>query len=247
MHPDYTCLIVDDEPLAVELLVDSLRTVQPNVRILETFTSWTAALQGVRSIPCDLLFLDISIQGRNSMDLLQSVPNLRSEIIFVTAHSNYALRAFKFPTAGYLLKPVDEIELANTIDRAITRIDARRQAAHYSAPVSKIGIPDSRSITYVALHEILYLEAVNTYTKVVTRSGELISSYNLARFRELLPQGLFVQVHRSFIVNTDAIARYENSGVLHLDNGKELPVAKTARTKILSLFTKVRPGDGRNP
>ncbi len=250
MPPEYTCLIVDDEPLAIELLADSIRTVQPSLRILNTFSSWPAALQGLRSTPADILFLDISIQDRNGMELLQSVPNLRSEVIFVTAHSSYALSAFKFPTTGYLLKPVDEIELAHAIDRAIARIDDRRRAAQAPpaaapAPVTKIGIPDSRSITYVAVQDIQYLEAFNTYTKVVTRTGELVSAYNLARFRELLPPDLFFQVHRSFIVNINSIFRYENAGVLHLETGQEVPVSKAARSGLLSLFTRVRPGENR--
>lgn len=243
----YTCIIVDDEPKAIELLIYSLGIVNKNISIIKTYTSWTQALEGIRSLECDILFLDISIQDRNGMDLLRSVPDIRSEVIFVTAHSEYALNAFKFPTSGYLLKPVDEIELATTIDRTIARIQYKRQAAAArNAPLNtKIGIPDNKSVNYVDTRNILCLEAFNTYTKVVLSDREILSAYNIGRFRELLPPDLFYQVHRSFIVNLDHISRYENSGIAVLDNGKEVPVAKAARAQLLSLFARVKTDGGQ--
>lgn len=242
MNHNYSCIIIDDEPIAVELLIDSLSIVNKNIRVVNTYTSWPEALEGIRSADCDIIFLDISIDDKNGMDLLRSVPDIRSEIIFVTAHSSYALNAFKFPTTGYILKPINEIDLATTIDRAISRIDYRRLAGKNKPAIqsSKIGIPDQKSITYVALHDILYLEAVNTSTRVVTREGEITSSYHMRRFRELLPEDMFYQVHRSFIVNLDCVRKYEHTGTITLDNQQELPVSRSARSQFLALFARVK-------
>lgn len=240
----FTCIIVDDEPKAAELLAYSLGIVNKNITVTDIFTSWTQALEGIRSRECDILFLDISVQGRNSMDLLRSVPDIQSEIIFVTAYSEHALNAFKFPTSGYLLKPIDELELASSLDRAIVRIRQKRQAQQLGKGHvllnTKIGIPDNKSVNYIDIRNILYLEAFNTYTKVVLKDREIVSAYNMGRFRELLPPDLFYQIHRSYIVNLDHISRYENAGLAVLDNGKELPVAKTARNQLLSLFNRIK-------
>ena len=241
----YKCAIIDDEPKAIELLKDSLGLINRSLVIADTFTSWQEAFTGIRTEVYDLIFLDISVQGRNGMDLLRSVPNLQSEVVFITAYSDYALNAFEFSAAGYLVKPIDEIALANTIDRAITRIEHKRLAMANKAALlpGRIGIPDQKSINYVDVADILYLEAQNTYTMVVTKDTRILSAYNLGKFRELLPEHIFYQIHRSYIVNVGHVRRYENSGFVVLDNEKELPVAQSVRSKFPNLFTKMHGPD----
>jgi len=140
MKDNVTCMIIDDEPKAIELLQDSISTLDKRVSVIATYTSWAEALEGMRTQECDIIFLDISIHGKNSMDLLRALPDLRSEIIFVTAYSDYALNAFNFFTSGYILKPVDEVELAITLNKAIERVRHRKQATRTEAAVNgKIG------------------------------------------------------------------------------------------------------------
>lgn len=242
----YKCVIIDDEPTAIDMLADSLSIVNKKVSITEIFSSWPEALEGLRSLDCDILFLDISINGRNAMDLLRMVPDLRCEIIFVTAYSDHAVDAFRFPSSGYLLKPVDDVELALALDRAIERVENKKQTARTKSLLhTRIAIPDSRSTTYLSMEDILLLEAVKAYTRVVTLDAEILSAYNLGKFRELLPEDLFYQVHRSFLVNLNRVRRYENAGFLVLENGMEIPVSRTARAGLLALFARVRPGEGR--
>lgn len=246
MNNTYNCIIIDDEPKAIELLTDSLQIVRNDITILNTYTSWAEALVGIRSQPCDIIFLDISIQGRNGMDLLQSVPDIQSEVIFVTAYSDHALNAFKFSASGYVLKPINDVELATTVDRAIKRIEYKRQAQKNGAQLdSRIGIPGNKSISYVAVSDIIYLEAQNTYTKVVTKDQEILSAYNIGKFRELLSPNVFYQVHRSFIINLNRIVRYENTGTVVMDNNQKIPVSIAERTKLLSMFTHVKSNEGK--
>ena len=120
----------------------------------------------------------------------------------------------------------------------------RKQSSRADAAVNgKIGIPDSKSINYLHTRDIIYLEAMNSYTRVVTRDGEITSAYNMGKFRELLPEWTFYQVHRSFIVNLDCIRRYEHIGTIVLENGKELPVAQKNRSALLNLFTRIKTGE----
>jgi len=235
-------IIIDDEPHAIEMLMDSLQMVSGQIDVVQTYTSWGTAMEGLRNHPCDLLFLDISMQGRNSLEMLKCLPELQAEIIFVTAHSDFAIPAFNYQTSGYILKPVDDAELAQAITRAANRIRQKTSpsAAGGTGLHQKIGIPDNKTINYIEVGDILYLEGFNTYTKVVSRRKEIVSSYNLARFKEILPQDYFIQVHRSYLINLNCISRYDTSGVLYMDNEAEVPVSRSCREHLLNLFVRVR-------
>src|SRR5437016_1235588 len=106
-----TCIIIDDEPKSIELLLESLHTLYNNMDVVKTYTSSTEALHALRSSDCDIVFMDISMPGKNGLELLQLAPDLKSEVIFITAHSEYALNAFKFSASGYILKPIDDADV----------------------------------------------------------------------------------------------------------------------------------------
>jgi two-component system LytT family response regulator len=179
----YTCMIVDDEPQAVELLADILSSLYHDIEITGTYTQWSKALEGIRSQPSDLLFFDISMQGKSGLDLVRYLPGLKSEIIFVTAYSDHALEAFRLSAAGYILKPVDEAELVKTVDKALERVRDKKYAAknvqHQAFVQQKIGIPSNNAIDYINTDDIIYLEAVSSYTNVFTPGKKMISSYKL--------------------------------------------------------------------
>lgn len=235
----YSCIIVDDEPQAIELLVENLHIVNPNIDVAGSFTSWSKALQGLRTTYCDILFLDISMQGHNGMDLLRCIPELKCEVIFITAYSNYALDAFNFSTSGYLLKPLSEVELAIAVERAILRCSNKKVTLAETDLPNKIGVAANNAINYVELSAILCLEAHNTYTKVHTVQGDILSSYNLGRFKEMLPSPPFFQVHRSHIINVNLVKQYITVGYVLMENNKEIPVAKSFRDRFLNIFKVV--------
>ena len=156
----YTCLIVDDEPVAIALLEDLLQDHFPNIEVAARFTYWTDALQYLKTEHCDLLFLDISMQGKNWLQLIRCVPELKSEVVFVTAYSDYALDAFRLSAAGYLLKPLDETELTSTVNKVLERVSLKKHAERGSAPAAsypkKIGIPSYNAIEYFNVDDIVY-------------------------------------------------------------------------------------------
>lgn len=242
MHDKYTCIIIDDEEYAVDLLVSRLQILNKSVEVIHTYTHWNDALEGLRENECDILFLDISMRDKSGMDLLKLVPNIKSEVIFVTAYSEYAINAFKLSATGYVLKPIDDVDLAQALNRAIDNVNTKRLAARPAAPVvvpNKIGIPNQKSIIYVDTNDILYLEATNTYTKMVMKNEELLCSYNLGKYKPLLPDSIFYQIHRSYIVNLNYISRYENAGYIIMSNRQEIPVSRNIREDFLKLFNRV--------
>jgi two-component system, LytTR family, response regulator len=245
----YTCMIVDDEPQAVELLADIVNTYYKNMEVLHTYTLWSKALDGLRNTPCDVLFLDISMQGKSGLDLLKSLPDLKSEVVFITAHSDHALEAFKLSATGYILKPVDEAEFVKTVDKVLERVQHKRSAGKGAAQPGqvqhKIGIPGNNAIDYINIDDIVYLEALSSYTNVFTGVKKIISSYNLQKFKHILDHQLFFQVHRSYIVNLNHVRRYENIGMLIMANNAEIPVSKNFRDDFLNLFGRVRNESAR--
>lgn len=233
----YSCIIIDDEWHAIELLKLLVNMLNSNLEIINTYTSWSKAVEGLRSIECDILFLDISIEGKNGMDLLKLVPDLQSEVIFTTAYSDYAINAIKLSPCGYLLKPIDEIELGITIDKAISRLQQKRLAKQQAAPVvEKVGIYNNKGIDYVDVKDIIYFESINQYTKVVTLETEFISSYHLGKFNNITDNYPFYKVHRSYVINLNYILRYETTGIVILSNKKEIPVSRNLRNDFLKIF-----------
>ena len=169
------------------------------------------------------------------------IPEKSAEIIFITAHSEHALSAFKFTPSGYILKPFDDRQLILAIDKAIERIQHKRLAKQQTGGTAsaKIGIPDKKGTEYITISDIVYIEAFNGCTKVVTTYGELTSAYNIGRFKTTLEKNGFFQIQRSFIVNTNSIRRYTLEGSVILNNGMEIPVSKNLRDDFLLIFNKI--------
>lgn len=234
-----TCIITDDEPKMVELLADTLSELYPQIEVLGKYTDWKSSLTGIKAARPDILFMDISMPEKSGFDLLELLPNMNSQVIFVTAHTEYALEAFNFDVCGYVLKPINDKNLIKAVDRAINRITQNKKTEYTDAKSEKIGIPDDSGIRYININDIIYCETFNRYTKVVTTEGEILSSYNIGKYQETLTQDFFFQLHRSFVVNLNHVKRYDSSGVVVMNNGTEIPMSKKNKEVFLQRFNRV--------
>jgi two-component system LytT family response regulator len=246
MAEKYSCIIIDDEAKAIKLLGSKLSMLYSNIDIAGTYTSWAEALDALRKNNFDILFLDISMPQKNGMSLLKLVPEMEAEIIFVTAHSDHALNAFNFSPSGYVLKPIKDSMLVKAVDKAMERINHKRMSKKSEGSAvsaltqakHKLNIPNNKGSDYVDIEDIIYFESVQKYTKVISRHGTFLSSYNIGKFKELVSEHSFYQVHRSYIVNLNYIKRYENTGVIIMNDNAEIPVAKTNRVDFLNCLEK---------
>ena len=237
----FNCVIVDDEPDAIELLASRLNKLYENINITATYSNWQDALQALRKTQFDILFMDISIPGKSGINILKLVPDLDYEIIFVTAHDNYAIDAFNLSATGYILKPVDDAELMQAVDKAQERALFKRQARVAEASVKqlradKVAIPHYSGFDYLSYNDIIFLESVNKLTRVVTINDEINSTLGLARFQFLIDEYSFFQAHRSFIINLNHVLRYEASGIIVMKNKAEIPLSRSARPDFLSIY-----------
>lgn len=239
MLEQVNCIITDDEPKMVELLADTLGELFPDIDIAGQYTDWKDALKGIRSIQPDIIFMDISMPEKSGLELLQLLPEMDTQVILVTAHTEFAVDAFKFDVCGYVLKPVNDKALAQAVNRAMGRILLSRKARAAEIKDGRIGIPDDNGIQYVNVNDIMYCETYNRYTKVVTVGGDIISSYNIGKYSDTLTQDFFCQLHRSFIVNINHIKRYDSSGIVTMNNGVEIPVSRNKKEYVLRAFNRI--------
>lgn len=238
----FNCVIVDDEQDAIELLASRLSKLYDNVNIIATYSNWQEALQALRNTRFDILFMDISIPGKTGINILKLVPDVDYEIIFVTAHDNYAVEAFNLSATGYILKPVDDAELMQAVDKAMERALYKKQAriaevtSEKQVSSGKVAIPHYSGFDYLSYNDIIYLESTNKLTKVVTVNDEINSTYGLNKFQFLIDEYSFFQAHRSFIINLNHILRYETAGVIVMKNKAEIPLSRSARADFLNLY-----------
>lgn len=237
MPEKINCIIVDDEPKMIELLEDSLTELYPDIEIAGKYTNWKNVLERLRNSPPDILFLDISMPGKTGFDLLDLISGLESEIIFVTAHTEFALDAFNFDVCGYILKPIDDKSLIKTVDRGLNRIKKKREKLSVKRQI--VGVPDATGIRYVNINDIVYCETENRYTKVVTTKEEIMSSYNIGKYQETLIDNCFYQIHRSFIINLNHVTRYDSTGIVIMSNNKEIPISRKNKDEFLKIFNRV--------
>lgn len=231
-------IIVDDEPKMGELLHEILNDLYPNIIVDNPYNNWKDAIKGVYNTQPDIIFMDISMPEKSGFDILNLLPESDAEIIFVTAHSEFAIEAFEHAAAGYILKPVNEKKLVDTVNRVLKKID-KKQSYEQTSLTTKIGIPDNDSIVYHNLSDIYYLETVNRYTKVVTKDSEIVSSYSLGTYKKILQNTDFLLVHRSFMVNLNHVVRLDTNNFIVLSNGKEIPISKNSKTEFLNKLQKV--------
>lgn len=233
---NYTCIIIDDETIAAKLLIDTISELYQNLTILGTYTYWKDAVKAIVKNDYDIVFMDISMPEKSGFDLLSFVPKINGQIIFVTAHPQYAIEAFNYPTAGYVLKPVEDIALNKAINNAIERIDLKTE--YRSTAQHKIAIPNKKGLNFVEQNDIVFLEALLKNTRVKQVGQEIVSTQGFGMFRSMLSYYPFYQVHRSYIVNLNCIVRYEGIGILIMNDGSSVPVAKNLREDFLQRYGK---------
>ena len=188
----------------------------------------------------DLVFLDISMPGKNGFDLLNELESIPFEIIFVTAHNEYSLNAFKYSAVDYLLKPVDEDKLSEAVKRAEKRLQTNASAHQvetflynlqkiHTPHEMKICIPGMKGFQVIRISEIIFCEAESSYTIFHLQNGQhVIASKTLIEYEELLNDTTFCRIHKSFLVNLVHIKEYHKGegGTVVLTNGKEVEVSR---------------------
>jgi DNA-binding LytR/AlgR family response regulator len=218
-----TALIADDEPLLADQLQRKLAALWPELEICTIAASGRSAVEGVAAHKPDIAFLDIRMPGTSGIEAARQIGNA-ARIVFVTAYDDHAIEAFERGALDYLLKPVTDERLAATIERLrhalakpppdltmlLDRLSARLGTAPPYLSWIRAGIGDA--VRLIAVDDVLFFQAGDKYTRVVSRDGEAWIRTPIRELATSLDPARFWQVHRATLVNVREIARVERTG-----------------------------------
>ncbi|MCW3119300.1 MAG: DNA-binding response regulator [Chitinophagaceae bacterium] len=217
------CLIVDDEPIARDILVAYCNYL-PSLNIIGVCGNALEAKRLLAELPVDILFLDIHLPVMDGISFFSMLKN-PPQVIFTTAFKEYAVNAFDLAACDYLVKPFLMDRFIIAVDKAIARISTTatgQDRANNSPGDDSFFVRTEGKIYKIKFSELLYAEAKGNYTKLVTVNTIVIPNMSLTNLEKLLPVSVFNRVHRSFIVNQTKITHLEGNSVFIGQN--EIPV-----------------------
>ena len=212
-------VLIDDELKARENLTNILGEYCDDVEVLAKEGNVRDGLRAIEENKPDLVFLDIMMHKETGFDLLQELDEIDFDIIFVTAHDKFAVKAFKFCALDYLLKPINITELQDAVAKVQFRKDRKQTRMGYqilkenlnmhNISEKKIAIPTSEGLIFVRVNQIIRCEADGSYTNVYLLDGERITvSKILKEFDELLRDYNFLRIHQSHLINLEYLTKY---------------------------------------
>lgn len=221
-------VIVDDEPLAIEVIETYLKNFS-DIEIIAKCGDGIQAFNILQQKKADLMFLDVKMPGLDGTELLKSLKN-PPKVIFTTAYHDYAVEGFELNALDYLLKPVSFDRFLKAMEKVYEHFGftARQNIQTGTMPARNqdifLYLKVERKMVKVDVKDILWIESQKDYIKVVLSDKELISKQKISILEELLPEDEFLRIHRSFIISMNKIESF-NSSKIEID-GKELPIGR---------------------
>jgi two-component system, LytTR family, response regulator len=239
-------IIVDDELKSRESLKILLEDFCDNVEVKALCQNVEEGIAAIDIHKPDVVFLDIQMQRETGFDLLSKIQNIDFEVIFTTAYSEYAIKAFKFSAIDYLLKPIDIEELKRALSKVEKKLNgsfAQRlehliQNLKPATPQNfKLALPTSDGLVFIKIDDILYCEASSNYTEIFCTDGKkYIVSRTLKEYEDILVDHNFFRIHNSHLINLGCIKKYVrgDGGYVIMNNDVALDVSKRKKEAFLA-------------
>ena len=227
----FNCIIIEDEPLAAEILQDYIRQV-PFLQLNAICTNAILATEVLRNQAIDLIFLDINLPKLKGLDFIKTLQHL-PRIILTTAYHEYALQGYEHNVLDYLLKPIEFSRFLKAVNKLTTP----------TVPANPVLTEDrkyqffnmNKKMIKVFFDEILYIESQREYIKITTKAQTILTKLPLSEIEELLKNERFLRVHRSFIVAKDKIEAYSATDVEI--EGKQIPIGRGYKDEIWDVLS----------
>lgn len=226
-----SCIIVDDEYLAIKVLEEYISGI-PDLQVIKTFTDSRAALAFIQQQPVDLILLDIQMPYISGFDLVKTLPP-DAMVIFTTARHDFAVLAYELNVLDYLVKPISLERFEKAIQKALefkqyrTVWNEQKNAAR-----NFLMIKSDYRIIKMLFNDIEYIEGLSEYVKIYSGEKTYTTLAALKSLESELPADKFIRIHKSYIIALSAIARF-NSRTISLHNGKELPIGRSYKEQFL--------------
>lgn len=246
-------IVVDDEHAGRETLQLLLEKHHPEVTVVAAVDSAAKGKEAILRESPDLVFLDIQMPGGSGFDLLTSLEEIDFEVIFVSAHSQHALRAFNFAALHYIRKPINTKELRVAIERAkqSKQKDLELRNLQYQtlkenfkdnqSQQTKIALPTLEGFSFVMLSEIVRIKGDDAYSEVFFSNGEMmVVSRKIAQMERLLTPYRFYRIHKSHMINLNHLVRYlrGRGGEVEMSDGTFIDVARRRKAEFIDLILK---------
>ena len=236
-------IIVEDKAYIRKGLLNLLEFIETDVKVVGECESVKEAVVVANACKPELIFLDINLTDGNAFEFLEQTEYLNFKVIFITAYEEFALKALKMGAVDYLLKPVDVEELKIALDKVkqLSVIEQKEQInvakKVWNNQEDKLILSLQDSFQVVDLNELMFCESDKGYTTFYCNDGKKhLVSKTLKEFEERLTDANFTRPHQSFIVNLKFIDKYDKSGVIHLKNGKKIPVSSRKKEQFVTAF-----------
>ncbi len=254
MTPDrkMRAIVVDDEELARQILREYL-VAHADIDVVAECANGFEAVKAIAELKPDILFLDIQMPKLDGFEVLELV-GPGTEVVFVTAYDNYAIRAFEVHAVDYLLKPVSAERFEAALERARERLTGK--APHQVLPAAelaaaarppsqyleRIPVRDGTRVFIIPIAKLDYAEAQDDYVALVSEGKKHLKQQTIASLEAGLDPSRFLRIHRSYIVNLERVVRLEpyskDSHVAVLTNGAQLPVSKTGYARLRAFLDR---------
>jgi two-component system LytT family response regulator len=242
-EPMLKAIIVDDELKARENLQILLLDFVKGIEVIALCQNINEAVDAVELHTPDVVFLDIQLQRETGFDLLTKFEQIDFEVIFTTAYTEYAIKAFKFSAIDYLLKPIDIEELKRAVSKVEKRV-THNMTSRLTQLVQhlkngsdfRIALPTLDGLVFLNVQDILYCEASSNYTQIFTTQDKYVVSKTLKEYDELLSDHNFFRIHNSYLININSIKKYVkgDGGYVVLNNNISLDVSKRKKEAFLN-------------
>lgn len=232
-------LIIDDENRTRELIAKMIHSFGLNVEALPIGENVESGIAAIEENHPDIVFLDIQMPDGTGFDVLNRVSERNFEVIFITAHEEFAIKAIKFSALDYILKPVDPSELRAALERAVETIGHKKEEVQFEtlnfnmhSPKKRLVLKTQESVHVVELDHIIRCEADRNYTSFYLIEGKkILVSRTLKEYETLLSSSNFLRVQQSHLINLNFVDRYDkgDGGCVVMKDGSEVPLSPAKR------------------
>lgn len=245
-----SAIIVDDEFQSRQVISLMMASLFPEVKIVGQAGTVKEALSSIEKKQPQLVFLDVQLQNETGFDLLDKLPEPDFELIFTTAHNEFAVKAFRYSALDYLIKPIDPGELECAVRKAKKAMQSKSSIKEQLKLLTRhldgsnripdqIAIPTPEGLMFVQIKDIIYCHGLGNYTEFfLVNDQKITSSHTLKQYEELLSDHPFFRAHKSFLINLAHIKKYlrGEGGTAVMSNGHEVEIARRNKTSFLNLF-----------
>ncbi|SDE16629.1 two component transcriptional regulator, LytTR family [Pricia antarctica] len=234
------CIIIEDQPPAQRVLQKFIGDME-SLELKATFADALKAMDFLKSESIDLIFLDIHLPKISGIDFLKTIPNVPN-VILTTAFSDYALESYDLNVVDYLLKPFSFERFIKAVNKVPVGLDASKKPSEESNRNSKsrpdvLFIKSGYEHLKIQVSEILYIQSEADYTEIFTSEKKFLTSHSLRHWLQTLGDVLFVQIHKSFIVNTTNITKVSGNRI-YFDTDTHVPIGRAYKEEFVERYLK---------